>query len=87
MNFSELVPYHQAAFSHTGDFLAILKGKNLFVSNFLQLFDIFFLLDLWFRPVSNKEEIQLWNRSHEIALVAGRQIHHVHQSEAGHRPP
>lgn len=32
MNFSELVPYQNAAYSHSGNHLAISKEKNLFVS-------------------------------------------------------
>ena len=32
MNFSELVPYQNAVYSHNGDYLAISKDKRLFVS-------------------------------------------------------
>ena len=32
MNFSELVPYQNAVYSHNGNHLAISKEKNLFVS-------------------------------------------------------
>jgi hypothetical protein len=31
MNFSELVPYQQAAFSHNGNKLAISKDTHLFI--------------------------------------------------------
>ena len=37
MNFSELVPYQQAAFSHNGNYLAISKDSNLFVYDADQL--------------------------------------------------
>ena len=33
MNFSELVPYQIATYSHSGDFLAISNNKNLYVSD------------------------------------------------------
>jgi len=40
MNFSELVPYQHAAFSHSGDMLAIAKEKYLFVSKATSTFKL-----------------------------------------------
>ena len=46
MNFSELVPYQQAAFSHNGDYLAIAKGQNVFVSATISNLTPLFPIDL-----------------------------------------
>ncbi len=32
MNFSEIVPYQLATYSHSGEYLAISNNKNLYVS-------------------------------------------------------
>ena len=40
MNFSELVPYHTAAFSHAGDYIAIAKDKDLQKEFYLQQIDL-----------------------------------------------
>ena len=32
MNFSEIVPYQIATYSHSGEYLAISNNKNLYVS-------------------------------------------------------
>ena len=38
MNFSELVPYQNAVYAHTGDMLAISKDRSIFVGFLMVVF-------------------------------------------------
>jgi len=72
MNFSELVPYQQANFSHNGNFLAISKGNELYIydADRLQIIRRFILQD----------EVQKikWSPDDNFLMVVNLKTNSVH---------
>ena len=72
MNFSELVPYQNAAYSHSGEFLAISNQKQLYVSRqeMAVLANKSFFLDLRVKSAASGALVCARGRDTETQVVS-----------------